>query len=356
LLTDEEVLARVPAPRPKAPQPDAFGLASIPEAGPIDEDFAARADEPGVDGDSLALMDELPELPAPPLEHLFSPIITPADVRAVSAESVSAIELPPEDLALDVDDAESPDVNWQPATPHSAGGACENDLAALVAQLSSADVQERVSALETLALTGAAAQSAEADVRTCFTDSDPTVRAYAAWAHWELTGAASDPLVVLIDVLSNDHDADTAAFCCYVLGAMAGQAEPAIPVLMSLRTESSQVVQIHAAEALLRIAPQDAGSLDVLTAALSADDPQTRALAAVALNSAVGHKQQAVQSLIGALQDDSGVVRASAALTLGGFGADARSAVDSLLLAAGSEDRETRDAVQTALACIPVEE
>jgi hypothetical protein len=226
------------------------------------------------------------------------------------------------------------------------------DVLTCVAQLESADVTVRKEGLEALADCGESAKPACPAIQACLVDVDRTVQAYAAWAYWEITSDHAAVLPALRSIVC-EGDVDAIAFACYALGQIGSPANSAIDCLAPLQNHESTLVQIHAAEALLKIADGDSGSVIVLSNALLSAEAEERCLAAVALGSAKGlDRDAAIGALIGALGDASPSVQQAAALSLGGYGVYAAKAEDSLKLAAASDDAETRNAVETALACI----
>lgn len=219
--------------------------------------------------------------------------------------------------------------------------------------LSSANADDRKAGLVELAHDTTQGAEAVGEVqRIAAADSDFVVRAYAAATLWRLTNHAEAPVAALTGLLdSNDETVRQVA--AYLLGTIGPSAANAVPALRQLCDHAGGATRVHAAEALARIDAGSDAAVDLLTAALTDRDEETRWLSAIALGG-VGqeHRDQAISALTAALQDPSDDIRSVAALALGGFGPEAMSAVPHLERAAALESEEVRTAAQTALACI----
>ncbi len=359
VLSDEEVAARIPKPR-------AVAKSAPPKAAAV-EIVTHQETKAG----SVTTAEQLRELP------LASPVITLEEPLQI-VEAPLPIELPVvQPLFVDLsepvaitEEAEparlsvvtsnpvsivvqsSPTSTWV-KTPTSR--LCPNapeHLHGTLAALDAADPEARKAALQELVDCGRAAVTCLPAIRACLTDADPVVQAHAAWALWSITGESSEAIHCLTTVLDGREE-EAIAFACYVLGTMGPQAQSAAAVLTRLQDDDSNSIRVHAAEALLKISHDGSQSIRVLAASLASHRTDERSLAAVALGSAEGgHRQAAISALITALYDSDAGVRCSAALALGGFGPDAKNAISALEVAASATDVETRDAANTALACI----
>ncbi|MEZ5944397.1 MAG: HEAT repeat domain-containing protein [Planctomycetaceae bacterium] len=226
------------------------------------------------------------------------------------------------------------------------------ELKPLVADLSSDDSQVRIAALNQLATYGDQAATAELAVRVLLTDSNPLVRAHAASALRDIKNDAWDSVRTLRQLVFH-HDDEVAQTACYMLGRIGTEAMEAVPELSTLRDAGRGVTSLHAAEALVRIAPHDTESVDVLLGAAKDGTDQERLFASVALTSTTTtHRADVVAALVKALEDESAEVRAAAALSLGGLGRDAVSAREALQQVALNDSQAVQEAAHTALACL----
>lgn len=347
LLTDEEVLARVPKPRPKTAPQQALATNTVDwahEAAKAAQVAAARVQD---DDESLDISDPLPVVNAarPHTVVVEQPIIiTPAKLSAPPALLAAANATP---VVSNVDLGD-----WSKTSLSRLCPTATAEVRSCIAKLDSNSIETRKEGLMELGDLGAAARSAEPAVRACLVDADAEVQAQAARACFEITGSVDECLPTLRHVVASDN-ANAIAFACYVLGSMGSQANCAIDLIAPLQNHESISVRIHAAEALLKISDGNSGSAIVLSNVLQTGDPEQRCMAAVALGSAKGlDRAPSIDALMAALQDANPSVQSAAALSLGGYGTSAARATPALQQASASVDEDTRAAIQTALSCI----
>lgn len=278
----------------------------------------------------------------------------PAQLAAAEPQAVETIETAPS-VAQQLDElapVRAVSGNWGPtATERSAGG-MSAEVARLTVQLSSADPSVRIAALHGLASLGEAAASAELAIREHLDDSNPIVRAHAAMALREVKNDAWDSIRTLRLMIFHPQD-EVAQMACYMLGRIGAEAMESVTDLQTLRDAERGLTSLHAAEALLRIAPHDRVTVEHLVAVVERGSNQERWFATVAL-AAVGEplKDSVIDALTSALSDTSAEVRAAAALSLGGLGESAERALPALEQVAFNDVPEVQDAATTALACI----
>lgn len=338
LVSDAELEARIPKPR--AAHIEIAEAATEPvevEIVPVEIATAmppAPVEEAAVEELDIELLDEPASLP----------VVNAAPPRTIVVEQpISIVAAVP---------AASDDAGWNATSLVRLCPDASPEILACVAQLESPEAAVRKEGLESLADAGESARTACPAIQACLVDADGTVQAYAAWAYWEITKDHAAVLPALRSIAC-EGDADAIAFACYAFGQMGSAANSAIDCIAPLQNHDSTLVRIHAAEALLKIADGDSGSVIVLSNALLSGSTEERCLAVVGLGSAKGaDREAAIAALIEALGDASPSVQQAAALSLGGYGVHAARAEASLKLAAASEDAETRSAVETALACI----
>lgn len=287
---------------------------------------------------------------------LFEPAMNPAaDTDAASVAAEDAITIV-EQAVAQVESADPADAatasEWSPTSMLRLCDDLPERLVPLVQALESVSPSERCDALFSLGQLGAQAQPASLAVRALLDDPDARVRSHAAGALRNIHGDAWDAVHVLAGLLKNG-DAETVRFTAYLLGQMGPEAMDAVLPLESLRDSSSGLTRLHAAEALVRIAPDDSGSLKVLTEGLALEDSQLRWFSALSLGSVSNsQKPAAVAALKNALHDPDANVRVTAALSLGGLGTSARSAMNDLEHVAKFDAPEVRQAAVAALACL----
>ena len=297
------------------------------EAGRSTKDLALVDEEAGFDFEDDAVAEESKEL-------LF------ADAEATAEGSVTPSTI--------VEDA----ANWTRTSHERLCPNLQPELKPLVADLSADDSEVRIAALNQLAAYGAEAATAELAVRVLLTDADPLVRAHAASALRDIKNDAWDSVRTLRQLVFH-HDDEVAQTACYMLGRIGTEAMEAVPELSTLRDAGRGVTSLHAAEALVRIAPHDTESVNVLLGAAKDGTDQERLFASVALTSTTAtHRTDVVAALVKALEDESAEVRAAAALSLGGLGKDAASAREALQQVALNDSQAVQEAAHTALACL----
>jgi hypothetical protein len=190
--------------------------------------------------------------------------------------------------------------------------------------------------------------------KTATEQQDAAQHAASELADEQADEAATSDVLALIASLRHD-DPGVRALAAFRLGRLD---DPSQDVLAALRNtiadEEHGLVRVRMAEAIIRIAPDDATAIQWLSAALSDGDWQVRWLAAGILDAAAGTPAAAlaVEQLTIALSDDEPKVRQMAALTLGSFGGDAEPARGPLHDALADDDSSVREAASAATACI----
>lgn len=272
--------------------------------------------------------------------------------RHVSETTPADWELPAWSLGGDKDDIPSSTVEWTRSSLARGRPPVDEELQPLIAQLESRQSDLRKSALIELAGRGPDAGRSLAAVRSLMTERNPMIQAHAAWAIWKITDDAETSVPTLVALLASQDD-DVVQLAAYTLGTMEARASSSVVPLRRLRDNAPAGTRILAAEALVRIDPDDQHSLTVLTSALRQDDDQVRGLAAIALG-AVSHNHSpgVVAALSAALEDRTPWVCSAAALSLGAFGDAGRPAVPVLHRLAQHQVEDVRNAARTALACI----
>lgn len=295
--------------------------------------------------------------PATPSTHRGWTATNPEPQDDVGRTSVSpssaGIEIRPQESLSDPParvEIATPD--WGPTDLERLCPSASADLLSLVRRLESPDVSLRKDALIELGEQGELAQPVVAAVRSRLEDAEPLVQAHAAWAVCRITGADDAAIAVLTRILETNDRRD-AAFAAYCLGLLGDAAVSAAPALHSACTSEVSAVRLCAAEALLKIAPEDAEPVSALISALHGAEPEARWLAALSLASVSDtYREAAITALIPVLADPEADVSSSAALALGAFGPDAQPAVPDLQAVLSHPNSDVRDAAATALACI----
>lgn len=241
---------------------------------------------------------------------------------------------------------------WQPTSLARHCGELSPDVAEAVALLDSSLPETQIDGLQQLSRAGERARPAAVAVRSLLKSDDPIISADAAETLHAIANDAEGSVNTLIRLLT-DSDESVVCLACYLLGKLGPEAIDAQPDLEIVLTESSGITALHAAEALLRIAPRQDNAFSALSQALTSSDRQQRWFAALALGSVQGPKRiEAAVALQAALDDEGPEVRAAAALSLGGLGEQAAVAIDDLERIAQSDEQDVREAAATALACL----
>jgi HEAT repeat protein len=279
------------------------------------------------------------------------PVTATAPARRPQSEA--GIEIRPQTAAaVEVALEEPGSPAWAPTDPKRVCPTASEELLSVVRRLESPEIAVRKDALFELAELGATAQPVVAAVRIALCDVDSSVRAHAAWAVCRITGVNAECVDVLSQVLGSGDPAG-ATFAAYCLGLLEGEATVAVPALQTACSSDAAAVRLCAAEALLKITPEDAEPVAVLIEGLRSPEPEQRWLAAMSLSAAAGaYQESAVLALIPVLHDAEPDVSSSAALALGAYGSNARLAVPDLQTNLTHPDADVRDAATAALACI----
>jgi len=249
---------------------------------------------------------------------------------------------------------ESNDVQTAGATdPVETAAIPAADSSSLVGRLADGDVEIRRSAAMLAMLMGDDARSIQSDLFRSLTDADPVVRCYVAGILCRVGHERELAIAVLTHELAS-RDNETVMLACYLLGKCGSTARSALPGLESqLNRAADPGLQLHAAEAIVRIDGTRESARNTLRGLLKNPDAQVRWLAAFAMQD-VGavERGSCVKELVAALGDDDARVRSASALTLGGYGADAREAVSVLRRQADGADADAARAATIALMCI----
>lgn len=227
------------------------------------------------------------------------------------------------------------------------------EVEALVQALESADEGARQSALSELARLREQARPALPAVIALLSDSQAVMQAQAAWTVWEISQDPENSVDPLTALLVKNDAPEVVQLSAYLLGDIGPDAGIAEDALWYICERSTGSTRLHAAEALVRIAPEDTRPVSILIEGLSEADAQNRWLSALALSCVADeHHPQAVAALAEVLDDSAPEVCIAAALTLGCFGSEAAAATEPLQLAATHESEEVRSAARIALDCI----
>jgi HEAT repeat protein len=185
----------------------------------------------------------------------------------------------------------------------------------LTASLSDARSVIRREAIVRLAQMGPGASDALGDLRRCLEDSDQFVRAHAARAVYRIS-LLPDPVVPgLIELLQPD-DPQLCCLAALVLGEIGPGAHRAIPSLQACLKDLNTTVRMHAAEACLRIDPENDPALRELLTALDDEQSDIRYFATNALGNAAIDNSRAQFALQWGLTDGDTNVAITAALNL----------------------------------------
>ncbi|WP_437192082.1 HEAT repeat domain-containing protein [Planctomicrobium sp. SH527] len=226
------------------------------------------------------------------------------------------------------------------------------ELVPLVERLESSVAIDRVLALQELGEHGQSARAATVAVHALLEDREPIVAVYAASTLRDIADDAWSSVQTLSKHLKNE-DEQIIRLSAYLLGRMGPEAVEAVKELEALRDAGTSLTNLHAAEALTHIAPEDRQSFTKLNDALKSEDGTLRWFAAVSLGSVEGTcEEDAAKALALALKDSEPQVRAAACLSLGGLGDHAHPAIAELENVAKSDAPEVQAAAETALACL----
>ncbi|MGE0376739.1 MAG: HEAT repeat domain-containing protein [Planctomycetaceae bacterium] len=355
--------AKAPAPTPKPEQTPTPTVVTASTEPVISTEPAIRTPDPRVEK-------SIPPVTHATAENFVRPVpeIVARDVVKLEVVAVVAEEKAKAASSTTAVPAGAPTIEPSPLVPRdwtehspwqstSLTRLCQDANAAVlreVAKLDSQDPAMRQDGLRCLAQLGPDASSATLAVRMLLHDNVELVRAHAAWTLWELTGDASSSVQPLTEMLASPQS-DVVQFAAYTLSGIGARATPALPVLRQLEVSDDQLIQLHAAEALARIAPEAdrAAAVETLIMLTAQPSGEIRALALLALGEVVQQPTPSITTaLMSALHDSDPAVRAAAALSLGGFGAAASSAIVQLEFVAESDQKEVQQAAAAALECI----
>ncbi len=162
------------------------------------------------------------------------------------------------------------DPNVAPGTPVYRGAALSSYLRELGRSSSGAGRADLLRAIGAFGADGGAAAGRAGDA---LADTDPEVRAAAAWALTQM-GAAAAPAVASLERTLRDVDAHVRSVAAIALRGMGAHAAPAIPGLVQALADSSAFVRALAADALGNIGPAAKGAVPAMSARLLSPDEQ----------------------------------------------------------------------------------
>ena len=173
----------------------------------------------------------------------------------------------------------------------------------------------RLAAASRLEQLGDSATAASPALVDRFTDTDLQVRVHAARAAFQ----AGVPARQVVDVIAGVLDPESVEIvraATLILAEIGPDAEAAIPKLHTCMKAPAIAIRLYAAEAALRIHPQDRFALEVLQSALSHHQVGVRYFAVNSLGAAVMECDLAAFALQQATSDSHPKVAAAAALQL----------------------------------------
>lgn len=220
--------------------------------------------------------------------------------------------------------------------------ACDMDIPGLTKQLGAAEVEKRKEAAQKLLMAGQMARDATTALVTALSDSDAQVRMLAAGA---LGNVKPDPKVAvpaLVAYLQNKEKGDVRT-ALTALGSMGADASDAVPALLPLMKGPFAE---DVGRTLARIGYCDC---DGLIAQLKEADPKARAAALQTLAQFGVRAKDAVPAVIAALKDKDRSVSFLAVGTLGSIGGDSADARKALIELLESKDAFFRGQAAQAL-------
>ncbi|MGE3314504.1 MAG: HEAT repeat domain-containing protein [Planctomycetaceae bacterium] len=173
-----------------------------------------------------------------------------------------------------------------------------------------------------------------------------------------LTGSLREihsPTVLALANQLGASEAKTRGDSAAQLGRLGTEARTVLPLLREiLKREGDKPTRIKLAEAMVKIAPEDADAIEVLFQALrDSEDWRYRQHAAGALAAtARGGSGLVIPKLTEALNDSHPRVRSMVALSLGAFGERAKEAVPRLEFAQANDIPRVKESATAALSCI----
>jgi HEAT repeat protein len=188
-------------------------------------------------------------------------------------------------------------------------------IAELSRQLNDVDPKARCRAVIRLEQLGSAAASAMQAIIARLDDPDLLVRAHAARAALR-TGVRGREIVDVTSALLVPDRFDVLRVAALTLVELGPDAREALPKLHDCLNAASIAVRLYAAEAALRINPNDQMALEELQLALDHRQFDVRYFSVNALGAAVSESDQAVFVLQHALSDSDPKIAAAAALQL----------------------------------------
>lgn len=227
-----------------------------------------------------------------------------------------------------------------------------DDLAPALTRLSSINPSERVTGLMELGAHSHAGRRTVPEVRKMLVDPSPLVRAHAAGTLIDLEGQSVDAIQCL-DQLLDHRDDQVLQLAAYFLAKCGPDAIRSVTKLERIRDSHTGLTRLHAAEAIIHIAPHEPNSFGVLESALRSGNREERYFGAVALGGTTGNNRfPAVEALRLALHDEQAEIRSAAALSLGALGELALLAVEDLEHMAQYDFTEVKSSAQTTLNCL----
>ncbi|MBS0265051.1 MAG: HEAT repeat domain-containing protein [Planctomycetes bacterium] len=191
--------------------------------------------------------------------------------------------------------------------------ALEEAVGKLAVDLDADEPETRQAAAMALEQFRSAASPAMPALMSCLTDGDLLVRAHAARAAFRAGAPATQIVPVVMDLLIPER-MEVLRQATLILVEMGPEGREALPRLHECLAASATSVRLHAAEAALRIDPNDSATLKVLLTALNDRNVDVRYFAANSLAPAVLQNYEVACALRRAMGDASTQVAVAAAL------------------------------------------
>lgn len=225
----------------------------------------------------------------------------------------------------------------------------------LIAQLASNESVQKNALIE-LSRMGENAKPALPAIDKLLSSNSASILSHVLWSKTQIEGPKQNTVEDLTSILDST-DSKAVETTAYFLGKLGEDANVAVPKLEQLLENGNSLVQLHAAESLLKISPENSNASSTLLDILKRGDDQVRWMAAFAAGSiSANHHPEVIQELSQSLYDTDSRVQEAAALTLGGFGNQGRVALNELIRVSHSEDLKNnpgmKAAVEIALECI----
>jgi hypothetical protein len=192
--------------------------------------------------------------------------------------------------------------------------AADEQLNNLISQLHSDKTQEK--ALIEISQLGSNATGAFSAIDTILKTGPENNRPHAAYAYHAITNDRAVPIAAWREGLRSVHP-ETVELSAYYLGTMGQEAAAAIPDLEALMANGDEMIQVHAAEALIQIQKNHSSATLLLSKIARTGSQNTRLLAISALSNVTpGSNYVATETLYNLTQDTDGEIASSALLAL----------------------------------------